>query len=716
MMQTPSLERRVVGLGVTVVVVVVAAVDILLYLTFRAQLMENLRELLKVRAEVVRTEAATHSGRELAARLSQLGLRATVRTPDGAVYQSHPPSPVLGPNFASRAAKSESLWVSREVPLANGATATVFAPRTGVDDALRKLLVLEAVGLVVATLLAALLLLRTSGRALQPLRQIAASARRTSAGQRGERLSPDRPNTSLGQLATAYDDMVDKLEQAVRSANEAHLESDLLYLQLRQTIETANAAFIAIDASGAITEWNNRAEEIFGWLRKEAVGRDLAQLIIPPAHRAAHYAGLTRFLETGEHSVLGKTVEFEAVRRDGETFPVELSPWVTHVGDTVTFNGFVRDVTERRRGEEAIGRLAAVVASAQEAILSTTLDGTIVTWNSGAERVYQYPPLEAIGRSVSLIVPPEDSDCDRQMRERAMRGEAVGRYETVRRRKDGSLVDVAVTLSPIFDREGSVTGIAAVARDITDQRRIASVLDATLTALETALEEARYSEERSRRFLADAAHQLRSPLSGIRACAETLLRGWSETQGEELLADLVRETARAGRILTSLLRLARLDQGAMDLAVEECDVVALCQSEIDRARLRAPEIAIALNIGPIRHEKPKLDPRVVVEVLSNLLDNACRHATSRIDVRLCGDAAAMRIVVSDDGPGVPQAVAEQIFERFVSLDGKGGSGLGLPIARALAQAHGGDVTYEGRAFVLMLPWQPSPAEDFVFRK
>ena len=713
-MRTPSLRNRVAVLGVIVVVVVLTSINGLLYFTFRAELLHNLDDLLRDRRELVLAEAGGRTGPELAARLTELGLRATVRPADGSVYQAEPPSPRIGRNLPGRDQWSITSAVTHDVPLPDGSTVTVFANRAGVDDATQKLLLLQGGGLVMATLLAALLLHRTSALALRPLREIAASASRTSAGQRGERLRPDRPNSSLGPLASAYDDMLDSFEAAVQRANDAQMETELLYLHLRQVIETAQAAFVGMDSSGVITDWNRKAEEVFGWTEKEAVGRTMGETLIPPALRPAHSAGLRRFLDTGEHRILGKSVDFEALHRDGHPIPVEVATWVTYIGDQVTFNALLHDVSERRKGEEAIGRLASIVESAQEAIFSTSLDGTIMTWNLGAERMYSYTADEAIGQSVSLIVPPERGDEIDRVRKRIERGEGVSRYETVRRRKEGTEVEVAVTSSPIFDGWGTVTGASTIARALTEQRRMARVLEDTLTALEQALEEARSSDERSRRFLADAAHQLRSPIAGVRACAETLLRATNERDREALLADMVRETARAGRLIKSLLQLARVDQGAAHAEPQPCDIVTLCESEVDRIRTLAPGLDASVHVVDVPDEQPILDSASLVEILSNLLDNARRHAFRTIRVSIGVDEGTLRILVADDGPGIPDEAVGKVFQRFISMDGKGGSGLGLPIARGLARGSGGDLTYDKKGFLLTLPMRSrrrSLAED-----
>jgi signal transduction histidine kinase len=222
-----------------------------------------------------------------------------------------------------------------------------------------------------------------------------------------------------------------------------------------------------------------------------------------------------------------------------------------------------------------------------------------------------------------------------------------------------------------------------------------------LAALGDALARARRSDLRSREFLGYAAHQLRTPLAGIRASAELLARDVDVVSRERLLTNLLRESARAGRLITELLRLARLDQGDSPLR-RACDIRALCAGELGRLGDLGPDLRTELRVAA---EPPEayVDEECVKEALAVLLDNARRHAEHEIVVTLGWEQQSVLIAVADDGPGPPPEAAEAVFDRFVSLDGHGGSGLGLAIARGIARAHGGDVFYDGRAFVLRLP-------------
>jgi signal transduction histidine kinase len=223
-----------------------------------------------------------------------------------------------------------------------------------------------------------------------------------------------------------------------------------------------------------------------------------------------------------------------------------------------------------------------------------------------------------------------------------------------------------------------------------------------LAALRRTLQAAQASERRSKEFLAYAAHQLRTPVAGVRASAEALVLTGSPARREQLAANLTVEADRLGRLVRSLLRLTRLDQGDPIQPVA-CDVGALLTAELERVRLLAPHIEVRLKDPPAPVNDLLLDPAAVAEIISNLLDNARRHATDRVDVTLHASSSQLRISVGDDGPGLPAGGEERAFDRFVSLDGHGGSGLGLSIARSLAVAHGGALTYASRQFVLVLP-------------
>lgn len=229
-----------------------------------------------------------------------------------------------------------------------------------------------------------------------------------------------------------------------------------------------------------------------------------------------------------------------------------------------------------------------------------------------------------------------------------------------------------------------------------------------VSAVLRARDAARESEARSRAFLASAAHQLRTPVAALGTSVETLLLKGASPAQERLLAIVATETTRLGRLVASLLRTARLDQGE-PLQPEPTDLAELCEAELDRAR-RLSDLDWRLAVQPGTPPVVVIDPRATSEALGNIFDNARRHATSTVAARVSADRGHVMIQVTDDGPGLPAGAESRAFDRFVTLDRRGGTGLGLAIARDLVRLQGGDVTYERKAFLITLPRiEPDPA-------
>jgi two-component system, OmpR family, sensor kinase len=281
-----------------------------------------------------------------------------------------------------------------------------------------------------------------------------------------------------------------------------------------------------------------------------------------------------------------------------------------------------------------------------------------------------------------------------------------------------TLLTTRIALAPLDAMTGLARSITrgdrgrrlAPTRTTTELGRTAAAFDAMLDELEGAEAVAKASEARTRRFVADAAHELRTPLAGVQAVAEAAMA--PELDGDErerLHLLLLRESRRAGRLVDDLLVMARIDAG-IELRQEPVELLSLARGEAERAQLLAPDRTITVEGNPVTVLG---DPVRLGQVLANLLDNARRHAPAgtAIDVSVGADGT---LLVSDGGPGIPPADRERIFDRLVRLDESrsaddGGAGLGLAIARGIARAHGGDLrcvdptSGRGATFTLTLP-------------
>src|SRR5205809_849421 len=240
--------------------------------------------------------------------------------------------------------------------------------------------------------------------------------------------------------------------------------------ELRAVTDAATDAIVSADAAGVITYFSKGAERLFGLTAAEAVGAPLTVLMSERFHDA-HCRALRRFVTTGEGHFVGNTVELVARRHDGAEFPVELSLGAWRSGADTRLTGIIRDITERKHSEEVRSFLAAIVDSSHDAIVGKSLEGTITSWNKGAERLYGYTAEEMVGRSISCLVPPGHADEGPALLARLEGGELVESYETVRRCKDSRLVQVSLTVSPIRDASGKIFGASTVSRDITERKR-----------------------------------------------------------------------------------------------------------------------------------------------------------------------------------------------------------------------------------------------------
>ena len=239
----------------------------------------------------------------------------------------------------------------------------------------------------------------------------------------------------------------------------------------RTFLDSALDCIITMDATGRVQEFNPAAERVFGFTRSEAVGKELAELIIPPRLRERHREGLARYLKTGEGPLIGKLIEIEALRRDGSEIMVALAINATQVNGSPIFTAYLRDITERKRAEETNRRLAAIIESSGDAIISKDLDEIVTSWNNGAERLFGCSADEIIGKPIAVLVPPDRHDEELGIIDRLRQGKPVLRYETVYLRKDGTTLDVSLAVSPIKDEIGNIIGASKIARDITERVR-----------------------------------------------------------------------------------------------------------------------------------------------------------------------------------------------------------------------------------------------------
>jgi len=241
--------------------------------------------------------------------------------------------------------------------------------------------------------------------------------------------------------------------------------------RLTTIVESSTDALVTMDEEGLILAWNPVAEDMFGWRPDEAIGKELAELTMPPRIRDLMREGKRRFLEEGDWAMIGRRFESRALTREGHQFPIEVSISAVRESDHWFFHVFGHDITERKASQEERNRLASIVDSTGDAILSFTLDGRITSWNPGAERIYAYSRGEALEMSLFDFVPPDRPDDVAPLLSRLQRGERTINVDYDRVGKGGRHVEVAVTATPIQNAAGKIVAGAAIHRDVSDRKR-----------------------------------------------------------------------------------------------------------------------------------------------------------------------------------------------------------------------------------------------------
>jgi PAS domain S-box-containing protein len=487
-----------------------------------------------------------------------------------------------------------------------------------------------------------------------------------------------------------------------KRAEEELRESEL---RARTIVNTAYDAFVAIDQSGAITDWNPQAEATFGWTRKEVLGRKLAETIVPRRFRRLHKKGLSYFLPAGKGAVLNRRIELAALHKDGHEFQVETTITPVQVGDEYAFNAFIHDITERKQAETTRGRLAAIVESSDDAIIGTNLDGRITSWNKGAVWLYGYSTEEAIGKPITTLVPKDRRDEVAAIVERERAGERVEHFETICLRKDGSRVDVSLTISPILDADGVITGASTIARDVTARKR------AEALARET--EELARSNADLEQFAYVASHDLQEPLRMVTGYCDLLERrykGKLDSDADDFITFAVEGARRMQELVRGLLAYSRV--GPQGQTLEVVDATSAFERAVANLSLAVKESGGTVSHGQL--PVLRADGSQLEHVFQNLIGNAIKFRGDdppRVHVRAARKADMWLFSVKDNGIGIDPRYEEKVFAIFQRLHGRGkypGTGLGLAICKKIIERHGGRIWFEsgpgsGTTFYFTLP-------------
>ena len=371
----------------------------------------------------------------------------------------------------------------------------------------------------------------------------------------------------------------------------------------------------------------------------------------------------------------------------------------SEAGQAVPIPGVLGDGTGRERAEELRQVLAAIVESSDDAIIAKTLDGVITSWNRAAERIFGYAADEIIGRHISILKPPEHVEDVIQILERIRHGERVNHFETKRCTKDGRIIDVSLSVSPIRDADGKIVGASKVARDITERKRAEEERERLLAATQRP-GRAEAANRMKDEFLATLIHELRTPLNAILGWAKILRSGKADAEDlEEGLAAIERNSQAQAQLIEDLLDISRITAGNLRLDVQRLNLAEVIEAALaavmpaaDAKGIRIHKVLDSLA-GPVTGDFARLQ-----QVVWNLLSNAVKFTPKggQVQVLLERVNSHVEISVIDTGIGIKPEFLPHVFDRFRQADAgttrrHGGLGLGLAIVKHLAEMHGGTV-------------------------
>jgi PAS domain S-box-containing protein len=382
--------------------------------------------------------------------------------------------------------------------------------------------------------------------------------------------------------------------------------------------------------------------------------------------------------------------EIERQRRDGTNFPAVVDATaVTRADGTVSHCvAYVQDISEQKAAERAQARLVAIVASSDDAILSSDANGVLLTANPAAERLFGYSSDELLGRSATVFLPPERQSEVATYLERIRRGEHVIGVETVRIRKDGTRFPAALTLSPVRDRDGRIAMVSSIVRDISRQKEL---------------------ERQREEWASLVAHDLRQPLSTIALHTQVLSKcvdrqdPASTEQVTESTQKILTATGRLDRMVDDLTDVSRIEANRLRIEVRPIDLEALIRDFIERTAPLTTGRPVRLSSRGSRR-RVGVDPARIEQVLGNLVSNALKYGEpgSEVVVDVVWRKDEVEVAVTNHGHGIPPEEVGRLFSRFertseARASGAPGLGVGLYICRGLVEAHGGRIWVESAA-------------------
>lgn len=480
-------------------------------------------------------------------------------------------------------------------------------------------------------------------------------------------------------------------------------KTEELLNQIQAVVDNSYDAIIGSTLEGVITSWNGGAQRMFGYLAEEVIGKSGSTLFPPEM-----WAKVPALLEKIKAKEAVADYDISGLRKDGTRFDmaISISPILKNDGTVVGASIVERDITERRKAWEMVHQFQILVENLNDGVFGLTPEGIITSWNSGAQKMFGYSAEEAVGKSSLILFPPAGKDIHAVLMRRVIAGEAIPDYDATRVRKDGSTIEVSVTLSPILDADGKIVGASAVERDITERRKASRHIE-------------ELNEVRSK-FIEIISHQLRTPLTAVNWNLEMILGGdfgkLEKTQHEFLQATHA-SSIEITRRIHNLLAAMDVEEGRVRFVNEEIILNSLCAATINEMQKKAGLKNIALSYLPPESDIPVIrgDGEKIRMVIAALVENAINYTNDdgKITAKLTAKDNVARFEITDNGVGILQEEQHLIFSRFYRASNASvmlpdAFGIGLFVAKSYIEQHGGRLGFESQAGVGSTFWFELP--------
>ena len=507
----------------------------------------------------------------------------------------------------------------------------------------------------------------------------------TQTNEANTRTDEAEARTSQAELRT---ERIERGAQALRA-------SELSY---RRLFEAARDGILILDvATGRVTDVNPFLVELLGFSHAEMVGRTVGELS-PFKDAVSNQAMLERLQSDG----FVRYEDLPLETRDGRRIAVEFVSNVYLAGDLQVIQCNIRDITERKVAEAAMTRLAAIVESSSDAIISKDLDFIVTSWNRGAANIFGYTAAEMVGTSILRLIPLERQEEERGIIAQLKRGERVERIDAQRRCKDGRVIDVSITVSPIKDVAGVVIGVSKVAHDISARRSAEEKSRLQNLELEQRVAERtaqlREANEELEAFSYSVSHDLRAPLRHVIGFVAMLQQEAGPTlsaKSARHLTTIADSAARMGQLIDDLLTFARIGRTEMNLANVALDQIVADTVKDFETETKERRIEWVLHPLPVVRADRALLRMVFVNLIANAVKFTAQRSEARIEIGANqGGPDEIVIFVRDNGAGFDPVYAENLFGVFQRLHSQSefeGTGIGLANVERIVRRHGGRV-------------------------